>query len=78
MSADKIDHAVERGLMTPDEGKMMHALEADASPEGIARAVLDYHAIRPEWVRNGEQIAVLIAEGVRIARAHFAAWEAAE
>jgi hypothetical protein len=72
MSAAQISAAIERGLITPDEGEVLTRLEADASPEGIAEAVLTYHAIQPHWTRNRAQVAELIAEAVRLTRAHDA------
>ena len=43
------------------------------TPEQIAQATLDAHAIKPNWRRNGEQIAALIAEAIETDRAQNAA-----
>lgn len=43
-------------------------IESPKTAEQIAADVLAEHAIKPEWVRNGEQIAGLLAEAVRAAR----------
>ncbi|MGO1566436.1 MAG: hypothetical protein ACTHXC_00300 [Brachybacterium sp.] len=42
--------------------------EGDETPEEIAQAVLDEHAIKPHWNRSGEQIFDLLAEAVRRAQ----------
>ena len=39
------------------------------TPEQIAQATLDNHAIKPHWNRNGKQIAELIAEAIEADRA---------
>ncbi len=41
---------------------------SNRSPEQIAQQVLANHAIQPHWVRTGEQIAILLAEAVKLAR----------
>lgn len=38
------------------------------TPETIAQQVLDNHAIKPHWVRSGEQMLKLLAEAVRLGR----------
>ena len=45
------------------------------SPDEIAAAVLDAHAIQDHWVRNRAQIQLLITEAVKLDRAERAAWE---
>lgn len=44
------------------------AVIEEGTPEQIAAAVLDAHAIQPGFNRTGEQVAALIAEAVRVAR----------
>ncbi|AYD87338.1 hypothetical protein SEA_VALENTINIPUFF_37 [Microbacterium phage ValentiniPuff] len=41
---------------------LRHIDETD--PAAVAQHVLDSHAIRPHWVRNGEQIHSLLAEAI--------------
>ena len=46
----------------------LYALQTVEWAEGaveIAEKILDNHAIQPHWARNGEQIAVLLAEAAR-------------
>lgn len=38
------------------------------TPAGIAAHILDGHAIRPHWNRNGDQVAALIAEAIEYDR----------
>lgn len=41
---------------------------AQRTPEGVAQRVLDEHCIKDHWVRTGNEIRKLIAEGVRLDR----------
>ena len=38
--------------------------DADLDPAAVAQAVLDEHAIKPHWVRNGEQVHRLLVEAI--------------
>lgn len=40
----------------------------EPAPEDIAQRVLDLHAIQPQFMRSGKQIAALIADAVRLDR----------
>lgn len=43
--------------------RLLHTVDA-IDPFGLAQAVLDSHAIRPDWKRNGEQILNLMVEAI--------------
>jgi hypothetical protein len=57
--------------ITGDLPKFLHDVAAAVdtrTPEQVAEKVLEAHAIRPDWVRTGAQVAELLAEAVREAR----------